>query len=204
MAEFSMTSEWFAVQVKSKHEKSVTRLLEYKGLESLLPLYKTRRRWSDRTCEVQLPLFPGYVFCKLNADRRTTPVLATPGVFDFVRLGRDLAVVEVEEIAALQNLMLSGLPSEPWPHLEEGHEVEIEDGPLAGCKGRVVEIKKQPRLVLSVTLLCRAVLVELDRTWVRRVSSNTIRRACIDPEVFTGDRIHQYIEHLARRVAIFT
>jgi transcription antitermination factor NusG len=179
-----MTSEWFAIQVKSKHEKSVTKLLEYKGLESLLPLYTTRRRWSDRTCEVQLPLFPGYVFCKLNADRRTTPVLTTPGVFEFVRWGRDLAVVDVEEITALQNLMLSGLPSEPWPQLEEGHEVEIEHGPLAGCKGRIIEIKKQPRLVLSVTLLCRAVLVELDRTWVRRVSSASTVRASSNPAIF--------------------
>jgi len=169
-------SEWFAVRVKPKHEKNVSKLLEYKDMESFLPLYRGRRQWSDRSCELHLPLFPGYVFAKLNASRRTTPILATPGVFDIVRFGRDLAVVNAEEIAALQNLMRSGLPSEPWPYLEEGQEVEIEDGPLVGCRGQIVEIKKQPRLVLAVTMLCRAVLVELDRTWVRGITSHPISK----------------------------
>jgi len=168
----NLPSEWFAVQVKPKHEKNVSKLLEYKGLESFLPLYRAHRRWSNRNRELHLPLFPGYVFCKLDSNRRTTPVLATPGVFSFVRFGRDLAAVDDGEIASLQNLMRSGLPAEPWPRLVEGEEVEIEDGPLTGCRGKVIEFRKGPRLVLSVTLLCRAVLVELDRAWVKRIFSN--------------------------------
>ncbi len=159
---------WFAAQVKPKHEQNVSKILEYKGLEAFVPLYKARRQWSDRTRELHLPLFPGYVFCKFNPSR-LGPVLSTPGIYDVVRFGRNLASLDPDEIFALQKLVHSGLASEPWPRLEVGQSVEIEDGPLTGCKGVVVELKKRARLVLSVTLLHRSVLVELDRNWVKSI-----------------------------------
>jgi len=162
-------SDWFVVQVKPRHEKSVSASFEYRGFQPFLPLYLARNKWSDRTRDVQLPLFPGYVFCKFNPARRT-PILSTPGVFDIVRCGRDPVPVDPTEISALQKLMRSGLLAQPWPHIEVGQPVEIEDGPLAGCQGVVVEIKKEVKLVLSVTLLHRSVLVELDREWVKRIS----------------------------------
>lgn len=161
---------WFAVQVKPRHEKCVSTIFESKGLEPFLPLYSSRRRWSDRIRESQLPFFPGYVFCRFNPHRRA-PVLSTPGVYSIVRFGNDLACVDPQEISALQLLMRSGLVAEPWPHLEVGEPVEVNDGPLAGCKGSVIEVKNQTRLVLWVTLLRRAILVELDRQWVKRPSS---------------------------------
>jgi transcription antitermination factor NusG len=162
-------TQWFAVRVKPRHEQAVAGIFEHKGLESCLPLYLARSRWSDRIRELRRPLFPGYVFCRFSPFRRA-PILSTPGVFDIVRFGRDPAAVDPQQIASLQQLMHSGVPSQPWPYLEVGQFVEIEDGPLAGCRGVVVEIKKRYRLVLSLTLLQRAVMVELDRDWVKRVS----------------------------------
>jgi len=165
---------WFAVQVQPWHEKTVSTMLELKGMEPFLPLYSARRKWSDRTRVLQLPLFPGYVFCRFNPHSRT-PVLSTPGVFGILRFGHTLACVDPEEISALQVLMRSGLMAEPWPKLEIGDPVEIDDGPLAGCRGVVIETKKLPRLVLSVTLLSRAVLVEVDRHWLKRVPPRPVR-----------------------------
>ena len=164
----SESAQWFAVQVKPRHEKAVSAILSYKGLQPFLPLHRARRKWSDRIQEVHLPLFPGYVFCKFDPSRRT-PVLSTAGVYGAVRYGRELAPIDPEEINALQRLMKAGVPSEPWPLLEVGQEIEIDAGPLQGCRGILVEVRKRPRLVLSVSLLQRAVLVELDEDWVRQV-----------------------------------
>jgi hypothetical protein len=50
-------ASWFAVQVKTTHEKRVTSLLDFRGYEWFLPLYTCRRRWSDRIKKVALPLF---------------------------------------------------------------------------------------------------------------------------------------------------
>jgi len=144
-------------------------MFQYKGLDAFLPLYLARNKWSDRIREVQLPLFPGYVFCRFEPNRRT-PVLSTPGVFGIVQFGRDPAAVAPSEIESLQHLMRSGLMVEPWPRVEIGQLVEVNNGPITGCRGVVVEIKKKLRLVLSITLLHRSVLVELDREWVGCVS----------------------------------
>lgn len=167
-----MAQHWYAVRVKPRHEKRVSEIFGYKQIEPLLPLYRARNRWSDRMKEVELPLFPGYVFCKLDPMFRV-PVLSTPGVIDIVRFGKEPAVIDAVEVAALKRLMASGLAPEPWPHLVPGERVEIDDGPLAGCAGVIIEVKKRLRLVLSVTLLHRSVLVELDRSWVTRIPQPT-------------------------------
>ena len=166
MLEMQPRSSWFALFVRPNHEKNVSYVLEQKGIQNLLPLYRVRKKWSDRYKEVELPLFPGYVFGSFDPTRRV-PVLNTPGVIDIVRNGPDLAAIAPSEIAALQTLMKAGVPCQPWPYLEAGQMVEIESGPLTGLSGTVITVKNEMRLVLSVKLLHRSVLTELDRDWVR-------------------------------------
>ena len=157
---------WFALRTKPRHEKSTALALRGRGLEEFLPLAQMRRRWSDRTVDLELPLFPGYVFCRFDPWDRL-PVVTTPGVQSVVGFGRTLIAVEDGEIASLQVLARSGLEAQPWPFLEVGQVVSIESGPLAGCEGMLLDFKGTRRLVLSVTLLQRAVAVEVDRPCVR-------------------------------------
>ena len=161
-----MTEEpWYALRVKCRHEKSVSANLQYKCIPELLPLYVSRNKWADRYKQVKVPLFPGYVFSSFSPGEKSS-VLRTPGVIDIVRFGDVLISVDPKEIEALQRLMTSGLPSEPHPHLTVGERVEIRGGPFFGLTGLVAEVRNSLRLVLSVTLLHRSVLVELDRDWV--------------------------------------
>jgi transcription antitermination factor NusG len=163
-------SHWYAVRVTPRHEKNVSTILKYKGFEDFLPLYTARRKWADRFKNVQLPLFPGYVFCRFDPVGRV-PILNTPGVTGILRFGPQLAAVSDEEIQALQTLVRSELACEPWPRIEVGQSVEIVEGPLAGLHGTVMRLKDTIRLVLTVTLLHRSVLVELDRDWLRPLNA---------------------------------
>jgi transcription antitermination factor NusG len=94
-------------------------------------------------------------------------VLSDPGLFDIVRCGKALAPVFDYEISALQRVVASGLATELWPDLVIGEEVQMQGGPLVGLIGRLLEIKKSMRLVLSVNLLNRSILVEIEQDWVR-------------------------------------
>jgi len=156
---------WFAVRVKSRSEKSVAAIARYNGFEHFLPLYRSRRRWSDRIKSLDLPLFPGYVFCRIDPASRLQ-LLTIPGVQHIVGAGKTPLPVNDAEIAALQAAAQSGLPAEPWPFLKAGQRVLLEDGPLAGLEGLLIEIRKNYRLLLSVTLLNRWVAVEIERDWV--------------------------------------
>ena len=156
---------WFALQVKPRHEKTAAWALHNKGYEEFLPLYRSRRRWSDRIKELDIPLFAGYVFCRFDPEERL-PVLTSPGIVSIVGMGKIPAPVAEAEIAALQAVVRSGLRAEPWPFLRIGHGVRIELGPLAGLEGILSDFKSRQRLVVSVTLLQRSVAVEIDRGWV--------------------------------------
>jgi transcription antitermination factor NusG len=160
--------QWFALRVKSRCEKVVATIARNRGFEEFLPLNRSRRRWSDRLKAIDLPLFPGYVFCRLDPQRRL-PLLTIPGVLHFVGIGKIPSPIEDTEIAAIQTAVGSGILTEPWPFLEVGRRVRLEDGPLAGLEGILVETPKRQSVVVSVTLLKRSIAVAIERHWAAPV-----------------------------------
>lgn len=163
---------WFALQVRSRFEQGVAEHLGGKGFELFLPLYKCRKRWSDRIKEVDAPLFPGYLFCRFNPQDRL-PILKTPGVIQIVGTHRTPVAVNELEIEAIQKMVASGMPNQPWPFLAAGDRVRIDSGPLSGLEGILVEFRGNHRLVLSVTLLQRSAAVEIDSAFVTSLRSST-------------------------------
>lgn len=156
---------WYAILAKNGREKSATLILKNIGYECYLPVSRLTRKWSDRTKIVDVPLFPGYFFCRMN-HRNRLPVLMAPGVINVVGIGKIPVPVDEDEIAAIQRVGASSLLVTPWPYVEVGETVRIGAGPLQGLSGVVIKLKSETKLVLSVTLLQRSVAVEIDRTWV--------------------------------------
>jgi transcription antitermination factor NusG len=167
---------WFALQVRTRQEAGVSEQLSGHGYEQFLPLYKVRKRWSDRIKEVDAPLFPGYLFCRFNPHDRL-PILKTPGVIQIVGFKNGPSAVEESEILSIQTLVAAGVPHQPWPFLATGDRVRIESGPLLGLEGILTEVKRSHRLVLSVTLLQRSVAVEIDSAHVTAIGSSRTKQA---------------------------
>lgn len=163
---------WYALWVRSRHEKSVTEILQNKGVETFLPLCKSRRRWSDRVREVQLPLIPGYVFCRFDVTHRM-PILTTPGVVQIVGASKTPEPVDEVEMQSLITAAHSGLHLQLWPFLKAGQRVLIEEGPLRSLEGILVTTKGKDQLIISVTLLQRSVAITVDRSWVRPIGSGS-------------------------------
>ena len=161
---------WFALRVKPRCETLTASALDGKGFEQFLPLQTVRRRWSDRVKTSETPLFPGYVFCRFDPQKRL-PILITPGVSSIIGFGKDPTPVADEEISSLQAVVKSGLFSAPCPFIGIGHKIRIDVGPLCGTEGIVTQVKNSTRLVVSITLLQRSVAVEIDRLWVSTSST---------------------------------
>jgi len=155
------TERWYAVSVRSRHEKLVTRHLENQGLNYFLPLYRSVRRWKDRRKELDMALFPGYVFVNLDLRDRLG-VLRAPGVVEFVTFQGQPAAVPDSEIRALESSLSAGLRPRPHPYLRQGKRVRVKSGPLASSEGIMVRRKEGFRLVLSINLLMRSVMLEVD------------------------------------------
>ena len=152
---------WFAVRVRPRHEKSTALQLRHKEQGYFLPLIREQRKWANRLSYVDLPLFPGYIFCRSH-NFGLLPILSTPGVIDVVRAGTTPVPVRDEEIEALRRAIASSMPMEACAYISSGEEVTIAEGPLTGLTGIVMEVRNSKRLVLSVPLLRRSVLVELE------------------------------------------
>ena len=161
---------WYAVRVRSRFERAVSAALSGKGFDEYLPLYKSRRKWSDRAKDLDLALFPGYVFCRFDVENRL-PILTIPGVISIVGTGKIPEAISDSEIDAIQTVVHSGLHLQAWPQLVVGSRVMIEQGPLKGLEGVALDIKKKYRLFVSVPLLQRSVSVEIEREWVRPLST---------------------------------
>ena len=183
------SQNWFALQVRTRWESSTSVLLEGKGYRTFLPTFKLRKRWSGKIREVSAPLFPGYVFCHFNAHNRL-PILVTPGVLAVVGRGRTPMPVDEAEIDAIQNVVSCGVQAEPWPYLEVGQRVRIENDSLQGIEGILTDFKGRHRIIVSVTLLRRSVALDIDRSSVVPVGSpagKTIR-VFGSPAVLQGAR----------------
>ncbi|MCS6952669.1 MAG: UpxY family transcription antiterminator [Bryobacteraceae bacterium] len=158
----NLGARWFALTVKPQHERTVALALRHKGFEEFLPLYRTRRQWSDRIKTLELPLFPGYVFCRFPTFRKAA-VLGTPSVNSIVGFGGVPAPLEDSEIDSIRAMVASGCSVGPWPYLRAGQRVRVQAGPLRGLEGILVSLKDRWRVVVSLHLLQRSVAVEVER-----------------------------------------
>jgi transcription antitermination factor NusG len=172
---------WYALRIQSRLGSLASTTLRGKGYQEFFPLYRSHRRWSDRTKELELPLFPGYSFCQFDVNDRL-PILTTPGVIGIVGAGKTPVPVDEKEIEAVRAILRSGLAALPWPFLRVGSKVYLERGPLAGLEGMITNTDKVYRLIVSVNLLQRSVAVEIDRQWARPIAKGMGTRAVTPSE----------------------
>jgi len=164
---------WYAVHTKHQHERHVERQFASKGLETLLPLYQEVHHWQDRAKNVHLPLFPCYVFVRMNLQRRLD-VLTTRGVFCLVGSGGVASPIPDHEIEPLRNVAAGSARVEPHPYLTQGDRVRVRSGPLVGTEGIFVRSKGQCRVVLSVPLLMQAAAVEVEVSLLEKLPAGRV------------------------------
>lgn len=152
---------WYAAYTSANHEKKVAAQLSRRSVEFFLPKYHSVRHWKDRRVELELPLFPGYVFVHFALCERLQ-VLQVPGVVRLVGFSNCPVAVPEIDISCLRDVLNDGLHTEPHPYLTVGRRVQVKAGPLAGLEGIVVRRKNKPRLVVSIELIRRSMAVELD------------------------------------------
>src|SRR5712672_2324624 len=157
----SVDPSWYAAYTSANHEKRVAAQLGVRSVEHFVPLYESVRRWKDRKVRLQLPLFPGYVFVRLAGCERLR-VLQVPGVARLVGFNGLPCALPDSDIEALKAGLASGIRAEPYPFQLVGRRVRVKAGPLEGLQGIVVRRKNRFRLVISLDLIHRAAVVEVE------------------------------------------
>ncbi|WP_428937813.1 transcription termination/antitermination protein NusG [Fontivita pretiosa] len=151
--------DWFVLRTRSRQEKILANGLRARGIGYFLPLVRTRRFYCNQQFDVEVPLFPGYLFLRGSLDDaywadRTKRVAQIIPVVDQARLD--------QELQSLARVLASERPLDPYPYLVKGQAVEIRCGPLRGVRGIIEDRSKPHRLILQVSALGQAVSLEVD------------------------------------------
>lgn len=151
---------WYALRVRSRAEFAVQRWLQRLGITEFLPTYREDSEWSDRKKAIDRPLFPGYLFIRTSGYAGS----GIAGVIEQLQ-----PEISDREIADVRRLMaFKARPAEVEPELfAEGKAIVIRHGAMRGLKGVIACKKGQRRLVVCISMLHRAVSVELDQEMVR-------------------------------------
>ena len=165
-------TSWFAVYTCSRHEKRVAKHFGERNIENFLPLYSRQHHWRKRSpVQLELPLFPNYVFVHIR-PRQRIPILGVPGVLGIVG-GRIPSALPDAEIEGLR-VGLTFRRFEPHPYLVEGERVRIKAGAMAGMEGILLRRKNELRVVLTLALIQRSVVAEMDAQDVEPVFTRRV------------------------------
>jgi transcription antitermination factor NusG len=154
-------ASWYALYTCPRHEKRVAAQIEQRRISCFLPLYRSVRRWKDRRKELELALFPSYVFVQIVPQNRLE-VLKVPGVVRLVTFNGQPSALPEAEIESLRRGLAGHVRMAPHPYLQAGRRVRVKSGPMAGLEGILRRRKDGVRLVVSIEMLARAVAVEVD------------------------------------------
>jgi len=156
-------AQWYAIQTRPRHEKTVAAELEQKGIVTFLPLVTQIHRWSDRRKKVDLPLFSCYTFVNIVPSPETRiSVLRTHGVLSFVGSHSQGDPIPETQIQDVRSLLASKIPIASYPFLKVGQRVRIRGGCLDGVEGILVRQNGDQRLVVSVDMIQRSLAISIE------------------------------------------
>ena len=156
-----VSQNWYALYTCPRHEKRVAELIQHRSFGCFVPLYRSVRRWKDRRKELELVLFPGYVFVQMPLEKKAQ-VLQLPGAVRLVSFNGQPATLSPNEIETLQRRLSSAEGAQPHPYLCRGRRVRVCRGAMKGLEGIIVRRKERCRVVFSIDLIMRSVAVEVD------------------------------------------
>lgn len=152
---------WYAIYTRPSHEKRVVEHFALREIEHYLPSYRATHRWKNRCkVELELPLFPGYVFARFQWCQHVR-VLEVPSVLSIIGNGREPLPLPHCEIVSLR----AGLDlrrAQPSPNVSIGERARIKLGPLTGFEGIVVRKNNGLRVILTLRHIMKSVAVEVE------------------------------------------
>lgn len=161
--------EWFAIYVRSRHEKKVAKSLDEIGIESFLPLITRIKQWSDRRKKVEEPLFRSYVFVHISKDRYYD-VLQCNGVVKFITFEGKATIIPENQILAIREYINDDEINDiEYDDFKEGQLVRIKSGQLKGLTGRFIEIRGKHRLIINIESVGKSIPINVIRSNIEAI-----------------------------------
>jgi transcription antitermination factor NusG len=154
--------EWYALHVRPRFEYLVAFRLKQRGVEHYFPSRLITRQSDNGPRSIEVPLFPGFVFCKAHPAVHRS-LLTIPGILDIVRgTATTDGTVSEQSIENLKRIVNAGLAVQPWPFTSSGKRVTVGKGPLKGVSGILDDSAPARVFIVSIDSICRSLAIEVD------------------------------------------
>lgn len=164
---------WYILYVKSRHERKVDNLLREVGLESFLPLVKTIRVWSDRKKMIEMPLFPSYVFVKIETAKDFHKAFSINGACTFVKCGQSYSTIRESEIQKIKFLLNTEDIidiEKTTDSLEQGEIALIQYGAFSGLECEVLKVNNSSKVVVRMDSINQNITATLPSHYLSKLS----------------------------------
>ena len=152
------TAPWFVCHTRPRCEKKFAALMAAERVEHYLPLVESVRHYAQQTKRFTKPLFPGYVFARIELERKAR-------IYQQDLLARAIAVPDeaafLRQIESVRAMVASGYQLTVMPLLLRGRRVRVAGGPLHGIEGYVDDPANPNGIVISVDVLRQGLLVKV-------------------------------------------
>ena len=150
---------WWVLHTRPRQEKSLARHLHTAQIPFYLPLTPRRLQVRNRTMTSQIPLFTSYLFLLAHPQERVA-ALASSRVVNSIRVTDQARLLR--DLSQVHRLIAMGAPIALEDRMVPGAMVEIQCGPLAGLRGKIVQETSRKRFVVEVDFIQRGASVLLD------------------------------------------
>lgn len=164
---------WYAAYTYPRHERSVAKNLAVLGVEVFCPTFSVESPWKDRRVTIQYPLFPGYVFTRICLKERIK-IVSNPSVLRLLSFNGTPVPIPDSEIDAIRLCVTNGCKLESHPFLESGTRVRVREGLFSGVEGIVIRKNNKLGLVVSISAICQAVVLEVDPECLQPIQQEDI------------------------------
>ena len=165
-------SGWYLIYTRPRHEKKVHAQLTDNLIDSFLPTRKTLRTWHDRKKYIDEPLFPSYVFVRLESRQSFHTGMDTDGYLYYVRTGKEIARVKDSVVDSIKLIMSRNQEIEVSDRcFQAGQQMVIREGALTGLPCEVVRWNNKKKLLVRVDLLQRSLLLNVPEDFLVPQSS---------------------------------
>lgn len=176
----SITNQcWYVLYVKTRHEKKINDILQAENIETFLPLVKVKRNWSDRKKVILKPVFPSYIFFRVDVPSQFYKALSLKGVFCCIKFRNEYAVVNDAEIRNIK--LLIGLDSVESmsvtnDNIKKGDIREFKHGPLAGLKCEILNPNNPNKILVRLESLKQSITATISSNYLSGNSRPRIKR----------------------------
>ena len=155
---------WIALYTKANQEKTAITNIERQGYRAYCPMIERTRKHARKIDKVRRPLFPSYVFARLDEQKfQWRPLLSTIGVQSVIRFNDKLGFMPdgfVEELLSFEEK--DKLRAMTAPKFKAGTEVKMLDGPFENLIAKVLSLPEKDRVWLMLDIMGRKVRIQHD------------------------------------------